>query len=330
MTVSVLASAPGKVVLSGEYAVLDGAPAIAMAVDRRATVTLSAIEGGVSEVRALAYTPVVGHFQISKAGVTWQDGRDVFGAVNAVLRAAEDVPGSAIALNLDTAEFIDADTRRKIGIGSSAALIVALCAAVRESTDVAAIARRAHADLQGGLGSGVDVACSLSGGLIKYQMEGCSVRRLDWPAALYYGLVWSGTVASTRDKLEKLDAGLGRPSRVRLASASEAVAQAWVGGNASNVLSEYRDYCECLFRFSVDHDLGIFDAGHDELWCAAIAADLVYKPCGAGGGDIGIVLSTNEAALAAFLGRLPANYRVMDCKLDTAGVRIDKPTAERP
>jgi len=327
---SVLASAPGKVVLSGEYAVLDGAPAIAMAVDRRATVTLSAIEGEISEVRAPAYTPVVGHFQISEAGVNWQDGRDVFGAVNAVLRAVEAAPGSAIALNLDTAEFIDTDTRRKIGIGSSAALTVALCAAVRESTDVAAIARRAHADLQGGAGSGVDVACSLSGGLIEYRMEGCSARVLHWPASLFYGLVWTGTVASTKDKLEKLDAGLSRPSRVRLASASEAMAKAWVGGSATNVLVEYRDYCESLFQFSIDHDLGIFDAGHDELWRAAVSANLVYKPCGAGGGDIGIVLSTNEAALAAFLGRLPTKYRVLDYKLDTTGVRVDIRTAERP
>ena len=36
----VTASAPGKVVLSGEYAVLSGAPAICMAVNRRATVTI--------------------------------------------------------------------------------------------------------------------------------------------------------------------------------------------------------------------------------------------------------------------------------------------------
>ena len=35
-----VASAPGKFVLSGEYAVLDGAPAICVAVDRRAVVTI--------------------------------------------------------------------------------------------------------------------------------------------------------------------------------------------------------------------------------------------------------------------------------------------------
>jgi phosphomevalonate kinase len=34
------ASAPGKLILTGEYAVLFGAPALVMAVDRRATVQI--------------------------------------------------------------------------------------------------------------------------------------------------------------------------------------------------------------------------------------------------------------------------------------------------
>ena len=42
MSERIRASAPGKVVLSGEYAVLNGAPAICMAVNRRAVVTIEA------------------------------------------------------------------------------------------------------------------------------------------------------------------------------------------------------------------------------------------------------------------------------------------------
>ena len=53
---SVIASAPGKVILCGEYAVLDGAPAICMAVDRRARVEITEIDGDISDVSAPGYT----------------------------------------------------------------------------------------------------------------------------------------------------------------------------------------------------------------------------------------------------------------------------------
>jgi len=56
MTRAVVASAPGKIVLSGEYAVLDGAPAIVMAVNRRARAALADVDGRVSQVRAPGYT----------------------------------------------------------------------------------------------------------------------------------------------------------------------------------------------------------------------------------------------------------------------------------
>jgi phosphomevalonate kinase len=101
-----------------------------------------------------------------------------------------------------------------------------------------------------------------------------------------------------------------------------------VSGDARSLLSEYRSYNESLFQFSIDHDLGIFDAGHEELWRAADAANLMYKPCGAGGGDIGIVLGLDEVALTAFLDNLPRQYTILDCKLSADGVRIDRATAE--
>ena len=49
---NVRTSAPGKVILSGEYAVLDGAPAVVMAVDRRARVSVSAGSGDWHRVSA--------------------------------------------------------------------------------------------------------------------------------------------------------------------------------------------------------------------------------------------------------------------------------------
>ena len=51
----VTASAPGKVIVSGEYAVLDGAPAICMAVNRRARVSIVAADASRHTVSAPGY-----------------------------------------------------------------------------------------------------------------------------------------------------------------------------------------------------------------------------------------------------------------------------------
>ncbi|NQV86952.1 MAG: hypothetical protein HQ492_07745 [Woeseiaceae bacterium] len=116
MTSEVLASAPGKVVLSGEYAVLDGAPAIAMAVNRRASATLTNIAGDVSEVVAPGYVDDAGRFQYTGGAIVWRSGQEYFRIVDAVWRAGGMVPKGAKALNLNTSEFIDARCRRKIDI----------------------------------------------------------------------------------------------------------------------------------------------------------------------------------------------------------------------
>ena len=56
-------TAPGKLVLSGEYAVLDGAPAVAMAIDRRAVVDVSRSQEPWHSVIAPGFTQTEGRFQ---------------------------------------------------------------------------------------------------------------------------------------------------------------------------------------------------------------------------------------------------------------------------
>lgn len=308
--------------LSGEYAVLDGAPAICMAVNQRARAVITATDGDVSRVVASGYSDAVGRFQLRDGHVKWLDGREIFSVVDSVYRAAEVAEFPACLIDLDTSEFIDSETRRKIGIGSSAAITIALSAAIKRSTDVATIARRAHAELQYGAGSGVDIACGLTGGLIEYRMEGASTMSLAWPDGLLYRILWTGVAASTRGKLAQLEATVSLPSRVRLVGESEMMAAAWRGGDAVQIVNGYREYIRQLREFSADHDLGIFDAGHDELWRAAKAEQLTYKPCGAGGGDIGILLGWESAALDAFVANNTSNCTVLDCELGPTGVRI--------
>lgn len=309
------ASAPGKVVLSGEYAVLDGAPAVSVAVDRRAKVRITASENDWHSVTAPGFAPGTGRFVVRNGAVEWLEGGAEFGLVEAALLAANIELAAPVSMELDTREFVDTASGSKIGIGSSAALTVALLAALRRSTSVFADAIRAHRLFQKGSGSGVDVATAVHGGLIEFRADDAIVKPLEWPDGLACRFLWSGVAASTREKLAKLAALARRKSRLQLARSATHVAAAWHSADA--VLQAFPAYIEDLRRFSIDHDLGIFDAGHEELASQAADAGLVYKPCGAGGGDIGVLLGASEPALDDFLA---GTERAVDCRIDSVGV----------
>jgi phosphomevalonate kinase len=326
---SVIASAPGKLVLSGEYAVLDGAPAICMAVDRRVRVTLAASDAECHSVTAPGFTDATGRFKTAAGGFEWLENGEEFRLVEQVWETANaSVPGQ-LSMVLDSSEFKDDQSGIKLGIGSSAALAVALANALCEiaatDTDATRIAFAAHRQFQHGLGSGVDVACSSMGGLIEYTMGSTAIRRLVWPAGLAMGVVWVGVPASTGDKLEQLRRQAARPSRAALVLASRRIAAIWSSGDAEAILDEYRDYNHVLREFGIDHELGIFDAGHAELTAAAAQAGVVYKPSGAGGGDTGVILAADAAAVEAFAGVAREMGALnLDMHIDENGVLVER------
>ncbi len=298
---SVVASAPGKVVLSGEYAVLDGAPAICMAVNRRAVATVGDSPDG--------------RCRVSTPGREFRDGEK--------FRIVEAVCGSRpeLTIELDTRAF--AEDGAKLGVGSSAALTVALVAALGGDAFVDALA--AHRRLQSGSGSSVDVATSAHGGLIEYRMGDASVTRLEWPADLAIRFIWTGTSTCTKARLDRLSGSGGRASRSELRRAAGDMADAWRSGDAAGILAAYVPYVAVLRQFSVDHNLDIFDAGHEALTDGAERAGLVYKPAGAGGGDIGTLLGPDAGELDAFIsGNAGLVHTVLDCELDRVGVILEQ------
>lgn len=326
---SVSASAPGKVVLSGEYAVLDGAPAICAALDRRAQVYVEESAEDHHVVTAPGFSDARGEFLVVDGGLQWLAGGDEFRLVGDVWSTANASPSTSLTLRLDTSEFVDAEHGVKIGVGSSAALTTALAAALcevaRTDADSTRVAFAAHRQFQSGLGSGVDVACSCAGGLIEYRMGGESIVQLAWPDGLAYVLFWSGVAVGTGAKIEHLDSQVPKPSRAALVYAARRVAAAWRSGSAAGIIDEYRDYTEVLREFSIDHGLGIFDGGHAEMAELADAAGLVYKPCGAGGGDVGIVFAQNEESIASFVDQqLPQQFQMINARLDPLGVQVDR------
>ena len=300
-------SAPGKLILSGEYAVLDGAPAVVMAVDRRARVCVRDAPAGVLRVRT----------DTTAAAKDYRPGSGL-ALVDAVL--AETGVRGGIELGLDTRAFRGADGN-KLGIGSSAALCAALCAALGGSE---ATAYRAHRRFQGGSGSGVDVAAAWHGGLIRSGRDGEGLARLAWPAGLQRAILASGVAADTRTQLARF-AALGEDcggARRAFVAAAQSLPDVWQRGDAATVLAAMRRYVQSLTRFDADAGLGIFGAGHAAMYDPD--DDVVYKPCGAGAGDLGLALATDADKLLSFVARAEAaGFAAVDLRCDGDGIRRD-------
>ena len=316
--INIETSAPGKVMLAGEYAVLDGAPAICMAVNRRARVSIT------SNAEQYHTVSAPGFAEGQQAFAAIAEIADTYPLLAAVWQQLQFETHDFLDIVLDSSGFNDA-TAGKIGIGSSAAMAVALTAALARlagaGSDIRSTAMAAHRTLQGGVGSGADVACSLHGGIIEYRMGDKQSRQLRWPAELSFALLWSGVPADTRSQLDKLVGVDAHASRAELGHTAQAVAQAWQLGDSTAVLHSLREYTEALRHFDVDHTLGIFDAGHSTLANEADSSDVVYKPCGAGGGDLGIAISTNKSALSTFVkAASERGFKLMDLRIDPAGL----------
>jgi len=324
-------SAPGKAVIAGEYAVLAGAPAICMALDRRARIRIREVEKSGHSVSAPGYLDGSFRFGVNpKTGIVWLDelpSADSFALFEAVWRLSGMTRQNGLSIRLDTAEFFDTANGAKLGLGSSAALATALAAALTHlqscSLSIEMLAAAAHRAFQRGSGSGLDIATAIHGGVIEFGM-GAQATSLPWPKDLVCRLLWSGEAVSTPDKLAQLAQKKSQPSQDRLITLSRDVRTAWNAGNSTHLLAELRRYVQGLQEFSIDHELGIFEAGHQELADKAKThSNTVYKPCGAGGGDIGIVLAESMQDIDLFTAdAAETGFVPLDISLDADGVRV--------
>lgn len=292
------AKAPGKVVLSGAYAVLEGAPAIVSAVNRYVLCdTELAPERITPEVRA----------------------------------ALPDGPFPGF----DASELRDGP--HKLGLGSSAAILVAALAAVRapEFADddalrvaIEAPALRAHREAQGG-GSGIDVAASTRGGTLiarRAEHDALEIEAAPLPPALRVEVWASGVSASTPELLRAVaqyrqhDPRGHRQLMDELGAAASRAAAALRDARPAAFIAELSAQRELLSRLGSAAGVPIVTP---EVWQLAERA----KPCGAavlpsgaGGGDIVLWVGL-EASPSPF--RELANslgHRLIPVELQARGV----------
>lgn len=290
---TVTTSAPGKLFVTGEWAVLRGAPALVAAVDRRATVGVRPGDDGL----------VVESLAEGRTARLALDAPLPLGDAGTVLAAARALGVRApLRVTVDSRPFLIGE--RKLGLGRSAATLVAATAALRPDASTDALldaALAANALFQAGQGSGADIAAAVHGGVVEARRDDIRLRvaRRALPAGLHLLAGWTGTSAHTTPLLERFATSMPPASFAELVATAERAADAAARGDATALLDAVDRSATLLARVGADLDLPIVTPALDALVRAANRVGAVAKPSGAGAGDCGIALATSPAQAAA-------------------------------
>jgi phosphomevalonate kinase len=316
----ITASAPGKLILVGEYAVLEDGAAVSAAVDLRARVTLTQTAAEFCELK-IANSGERFRFSIDSEGVpVWQtlpgDMGDLLQVclprvIGAKVRSAAP---HGFEIELDTRNFYTtspAGLSVKAGIGSSAALAVALTAVLQSYCDEEpqlAVATGTHHQFQLGKGSGIDVLTSWYGGVVAVgrQADGPTLTsQLNWLPGLHVMPVWTGVPASTPSMLARLEEfadqqpGPYASLLQQLGDASGAALAQWKSNDVTGFIDRVEQFAVLLMELDAAAHVGIWSDAHQQLQQIARRYGVCYKPSGAGGGDYGLFFTTDPDSLGA-------------------------------
>jgi mevalonate kinase len=331
-----VSTAPGKVYLFGEHAVVYGEPAVPCAVERRATVTVEPRADGNVRVRAedLSLDGFTVEYDAGTAGPAVDAPTDLLEAATgyvdeavAQAREAADAPDAGFDVEVESEIPLGA------GLGSSAAVVVAaIDAATRslgeplEPVELADRAFRAEYTVQDGQASRADTFASTMGGAVRVEGDDC--RRIDAPA-LPFVVGFDGGAGDTG----KLVAGV-RALREEHGFAADTVAA--IGDlvrEGERVLADApagepadEATLEALgglmdFDHGLLSALGVSARSLDSMvWAAREAGATGAKLTGAGGGGCIVALDPTDATETA-LAYTPACEEAFRAELATEGVR---------
>ena len=316
--------APGKLILLGEYAVLEGADALVMSVNRFARVTIEEIRpagqfilSGNLFAEPLIFTiddrGALGPFDKAQSAIASRLSFSTTAIERTCRQIAKMIPiNRAFKIDLDTRAFHDADKNMKLGLGSSAALTVAVIdglvrffgmvkALIPTRNDLFRLAQDIHEEVQGKQGSGIDIAASAIGGILKYNMAaytGSDATGMtafpDHLAQLKVLTVWSGESASTATFLSRLAIFKSNHKSQytklirHMTALSEEGCRTYLSGNFPAFMEVVDAYGRTMESLGQQADIPVFSGSHQTIAAFIRKAGGVYKPSGAGGGDLGV------------------------------------------
>lgn len=334
-------SAPGKVYLFGEHAVVYGEPAVPCAIERRARVTAEPREDGRVRVEAA-------DLSLDGFTVTWDDSADERPDIDVptpLVEAGMGYVNEAVAQARDAADApetgfditVESNIPLGAGLGSSAAVVVAgIDAGARSlgvelsSEEIADRAYRAEYEVQDGQASRADTFCSAMGGAVR--VEGEDRRTIDAPS-LPFVIGYDGgagdtgeLVAGVRALREEYDFAADTVGAIGdlVRRGTKALRGAESNGEADEeLLSELGRLMD--FDHGLLAALGVSSRSLDAMvWAARDADAYGAKLTGAGGGGCIVALDDTEATQTA-LDYTPGCETAFRAELATEGVRVEEP-----
>jgi phosphomevalonate kinase len=351
-------TAPGKLILLGEYAVLEGAPAIVSAVDRFAMVTLNSLDGLNFKFSSptLDIKDLMFFFQDSgKVQFTGKNLEKIKPKLTFIKSALEHFNNrynffsiiKPFEITADTTHFYQDKAKEKFGLGSSSAMTVALWGALfrfqnthkrLDKKKIFEEARALHFAAQGNRGSGIDIAASVYGGMLQYQIltdlkkpETIFITPTQLPLGIYIIPVWTKESASTRSLVGKVQ-NFKRTKPAKYFSLMEKFqhlcregCQSFFNGKVDNFLQICADYFILLDELSKQSEADIISREHREIAKITNKLGAVYKPSGAGGGDLGIAI-TDSLTISNKIKQaiLFSKYEVINLNFCKRGLTIEK------
>ena len=341
------ATAPGKLIILGEYAVLESAPALVAAVNKDCRVEIRPRKGGIFKFEApnLGMKDIL--FSLDRNGTAiLANGKNGFdkkpGFVFSLLKYIITQIGAIASadITIDTSDFYHKKSTQKLGIGSSAALTVAFLKALSEylgiqfwSKSLFQEALRAHRIAQGKIGSGVDIAASTTGGIIEYRMPELienldgKIDSLVWPENLEMIPIWTGCSTSTRKFVQNVnkyrDSVPKKYDQImkKMHEICEEGSKAFRKGDAEAFLEIVPLFAKLEEQLGLESGTDIISAVHKKINQLVSQSGGVYKPSGAGGGDIGVAFC-NSPDIREKIIRIIAEspFEILDLAIQKKGL----------
>ncbi len=290
-----IVTAPGKVLVTGAYAVLGGAPAVVLAVARHAHLDTStgAIDTG-----------------------EMYDGAQKLGLGSSAACAVVREGATALARGEDLAD------------GAVRARVFAAARGAHAKDQSGGSGVDIAASTFGGV-----LVYTLAGGAGS-EPSRPSHRAARLPEGLVFDALWSGSSAKTSDLRARVDALFARDARVHAARIADLSAAAVAGasavdrGDRAGLVDAARATLRGLSALGRDADAPIVPPAFLEMARLAEEAGAAFLPSGAGGGDVGLYLGASPMPSDLAARALALGMRPLGLTIDSAGLRATSQRAQ--